>query len=71
MDSWVICGAEADEVRCVDALEYKASVPNGGGRGGRAVKAHAWKACWGQPLRGSNPRLSALFIQINPNFNSS
>ena len=23
------------------------------------LKAHAWKACWGQPLRGSNPRLSA------------
>ena len=23
------------------------------------LKAHAWKACWGQPLQGSNPCLSA------------
>ena len=25
------------------------------------LKAHAWKACWGQPLQGSNPCLSAVF----------
>ena len=28
------------------------------------LKAHAWKACWGQPLRGSNPRLSAKVLLI-------
>ena len=37
MDSWVICGAEADEVRCVDAPEYRGFRPQRGGRGGRAA----------------------------------
>src|SRR5262245_36198128 len=27
-------------------------------------KAHAWKACWGQPLAGSNPAPSATCLQV-------
>tara|TARA_B100000073_G_scaffold348269_1_gene366061 strand:- start:2173 stop:2430 length:258 start_codon:yes stop_codon:yes gene_type:complete len=31
-------------------------------------KAHAWKACWGQPLAGSNPVISATNPLILNNF---
>ena len=36
----------------------EASFPTGNGEVAERLKAHAWKACWGQPLQGSNPCLS-------------
>ena len=32
------------------------------------LKAHAWKACWGQPLQGSNPCLSAIVYPFQLEF---
>ena len=55
--------------KSVDAQRFgQHTFPTGEGEVAERLKAHAWKACWGQPLQGSNPCLSATIYPFQLEF---